>query len=361
MGQKNKLPLIGMATAIILSALMLTACSGASTPKPTPTPPSPPGGGAVVQSDSIITGEIKAIRQQATGYPWEMDVLIQSSQSVDSLPNPTKDKVGQVITAETDEDVSSLKAGQTVSARVKYIGDVPQPGISLYIYSIEMMPTPNEVSLGQEFTLVVGQNVVIAGENLAIRFIEVSTDSRCPRDVTCIWAGEVSCLIEVTRGNLDSYKLALTQPGLTDQTSKQDFDGHEITFQVEPYPVAGQQIAQDEYRLAMTVTRSTQSNVEISPAPIHDVKIAVTLSQPQEVLVYIKGGLRNTCTTFSDLNMERTGNVISIKVNVQTITGQVCGQVYSFFERCVDLGSDFVSGQVYTIKVNDKTTTFTMP
>lgn len=223
--------------------------------------------------------------------------------------------------------------------------------------------TGNEVSLGQEFTLPVGQSVAIAGENFAIKFVEVISDSRCPQNVTCIWAGEVSCLVEVTKSSLSTkpYRLVLTQPGLTNQPSEQGFDGHEITFRVEPYPTAGKSIAQNEYLLVMTVTRSTQSNVEINPAPIHDVKIALTLTHPTAVLVHVKGGLRDTCTTFHDLNTERSGNVINIRVNVQTATGQICGQVYTFFERCVDLGSDFVSGQVYTINVNDKTITFTMP
>jgi len=134
MSQKNIFLVVGMALAIILSALILTACSRSSNPSPTP---SPGGGGAVVQSDSIITGQIRAIRPQTTGYPWEVDVLIQSSESVDSLPNPTKDKVGQVITAKTDEALNSFKVGQTITARVKYVGDVPKPGISLYIYRIE--------------------------------------------------------------------------------------------------------------------------------------------------------------------------------------------------------------------------------
>ena len=360
MNQKNTFLSVGIATAVILSVLILSACSTNSSPTSTPTP-SPGGGGAVVRSDSIITGEIRAIRQQTTGYPWEVDVLVQSSDNVDSLPNPTIDKVGQVITTKTDENMSSFKVGQVISARVKYVGDVPQPGISLYMYNIEAVPAPDEFSLGQEFTLSIGQSALIQGENLAIKFIEVTSDSRCPSDVTCIWAGEVSCLTEVTKGNLNPYKLVLTQPGLTDQATTQDFDGYEFIFRVDPYPAAGKQITKDEYRLVMTVAKSTQPNVEIGPAPIHDVKIAVTLSQPQEVLVYIKGGLRNTCTTFSDLNTERTGNAINIKVNVQTITGQICGQVYTFFERCVDFGSDFVSGQVYTVTVNDKTTTFTMP
>ncbi len=129
---------IVMFMVIVLSLLVLSACSGNTTSSPTTsTSPSPGGGGAVVQSDSVITGEIKAIRQQTTGYPWEADVLVQSSEDVNGLPNPTKDKVGQVITAKTDEDLGAFTVGQTITARVKYVGDVPLPGISLYIYEIK--------------------------------------------------------------------------------------------------------------------------------------------------------------------------------------------------------------------------------
>jgi len=38
----------------------------------------------------------------------------------------------------------------------------------------------NEVSLDQEFSLSAGQRTMIAGENLAIKFIEVISDGRCP-------------------------------------------------------------------------------------------------------------------------------------------------------------------------------------
>lgn len=126
-----------LATMIVLTSVLFLMALVACSPSISSTTPSPGGGGAVVQSDSIITGEIKAIRPQTTAYPWEIDVLIQSSESVGSLPNPTIDKVGQVITAKTDIDPSAFKVGQTISARVKYVGDVPKPGISLYIYDIK--------------------------------------------------------------------------------------------------------------------------------------------------------------------------------------------------------------------------------
>jgi hypothetical protein len=120
--------------------LGLSACkSAASTTTPSPTTTGPTGG-SVINSDSVITGTIKAIREQATGFPWEVDILVQSSLDVGTLPNPTKDSIGKVITVKTDQDMTSFKAGDTVSAKVKYVGDVPKPGITLYLY--EVLPAP---------------------------------------------------------------------------------------------------------------------------------------------------------------------------------------------------------------------------
>lgn len=104
-----------------------------------------------------------------------------------------------------------------------------------------------------------------------------------------------------------------------------------------------------------------RANVEIGPAPIHEVKVTTTTLQPPQVIVYIKGGLRDTCTTFYDLKVKRSGSVIDITVTVQTKKDVACAQVYTFFEKNVNLGSDFVSGQTYTINVNDTTTGFVMP
>ncbi len=136
--------------AIILVITCMTplfSCSANNNSTPTPTvtatptisstQTASPGGGAVVQSDSIISAQIKAIRKQTSGFPWEIDVLIQSSTDINNLPNPTKDKIGQVITTRTDEDLSAFKVDEVITARVKYVGDVPKPGISLYIYDVK--------------------------------------------------------------------------------------------------------------------------------------------------------------------------------------------------------------------------------
>lgn len=128
-------------TTSAATASSATTTTGTATTSPSPsgastTGASSPGGGAVINSDSIITGKINAVRPQTSGYPWEVDVLILSSANVSDLPNPTSDKVGQVITVKTDQGMSSFSSNQTISARIKYIGDVPKPGITLYMYDI---------------------------------------------------------------------------------------------------------------------------------------------------------------------------------------------------------------------------------
>jgi hypothetical protein len=130
MFRTNSTRIMALLLMVILSTFTVISCN--NSPKT-----SSPGNGAVIQSDSIIIAEIKAVRAQKTGYPWEMDILVQNSENVGSLPNPTEDKIGQVITTKTDEDLLSLQVGQIITARVKYVGDVPKPGISLYIYNIK--------------------------------------------------------------------------------------------------------------------------------------------------------------------------------------------------------------------------------
>lgn len=119
-------------------------------------------------------------------------------------------------------------------------------------------PARIQANTGQEFALYLGQTVIVTGENLEIRFAEVISDSRCAQGVECFWAGEASCLTYVTRTNTSSapYKLVLVQPGSSDSAT-QDFDGHKIAFRLEPYPVAGKTTPRSEYRLVMTVTKSS--------------------------------------------------------------------------------------------------------
>jgi hypothetical protein len=101
--------------------------------------------------------------------------------------------------------------------------------------------------------------------------------------------------------------------------------------------------------------------IEIRLAPIHEVEVSIAESFPEQIFVYIKGGLADGCTTFNAVETERSGTTIDITVTTQRPRDAACIQVYSFFEQNVALGSQFTSGQTYTVNVNDVTRSFEYP
>ena len=57
--------------------------------------------------------------------------------------------------------------------------------------------TAQTAQVGREFKLKAGRVVTLDGGRLRVRFVRVSSDSRCPVDVTCVWAGNAELLLEV--------------------------------------------------------------------------------------------------------------------------------------------------------------------
>jgi inhibitor of cysteine peptidase len=105
---------------------------------------------------------------------------------------------------------------------------------------------------------------------------------------------------------------------------------------------------------------SVEEEKEIQPAPIHEVSINIAESYPPQVFVYIKGGLADSCTTFHEIKTERSGNTLEITVTTERPKDAICAQVYSYFEKNVSLGTEFISGETYMVNVNDKMTSFIM-
>ena len=111
-----------------------------------------------------------------------------------------------------------------------------------------------EFSIGQEFSLQIGESASIKGEKLQIRFLEVTEDSRCPRDAICVWEGRIICMVEITyRGSL--HRLELTEPGSTSWPPEIVFKDYQIAYHVEPYPHTGTKIMEDEYRLYLKINK----------------------------------------------------------------------------------------------------------
>jgi hypothetical protein len=52
---------------------------------------------------------------------------------------------------------------------------------------------------GVSFALPVGQTVSVKGTDTRLTFSEVREDSRCPTDVTCVWAADAKIRVVVSR------------------------------------------------------------------------------------------------------------------------------------------------------------------
>jgi len=107
-----------------------------------------------------------------------------------------------------------------------------------------------------------------------------------------------------------------------------------------------------------------QLELEIKQAPIHEVQVNIAESYPEQIFVYIKGGLADSCTAFHDLKTERcenTINTINIEVTTERPRDAICAQVYGYFEKNVNLGSDFIRGETYIVDVNGVIRTFEYP
>ena len=75
---------------------------------------------------------------------------------------------------------------------------------------------------GVAFSLPLGQTATLRGSSARITFAQVREDSRCPVDVTCVWAGDAKIELTVsTNGSGNDVRvLSLTPPN--NETSSGD-------------------------------------------------------------------------------------------------------------------------------------------
>ncbi|PKD21763.1 hypothetical protein APR41_01920 [Salegentibacter salinarum] len=91
-------------------------------------------------------------------------------------------------------------------------------------------------------------------EGKTIRFKEVVSDSRCPRDVTCVWAGEAKILIEIFKnGKFIGEEIFSTrsQNFSLSKFFQEDFSLHAIAL--SPYPKTSRKIKASDYQLQFKI------------------------------------------------------------------------------------------------------------
>jgi hypothetical protein len=112
---------------------------------------------------------------------------------------------------------------------------------------------PHAASLNQEVQLAPKERAEYEPQKLTVEFVRVVGDSRCPKDVTCVWAGEVRVEVATRLGSAEAVPHEIT----TLESAK--VDAFQISVvNVQPDKLSTRQIAPEEYRVTLKVEQSQQ-------------------------------------------------------------------------------------------------------
>ena len=116
--------------------------------------------------------------------------------------------------------------------------------------------THDHAHLGEEFELRVNESREIEANPstgpLTLTFDGVTRDSRCPRDVTCVRAGEAFVHLIARFETGQPTELTLEVP--PDGKASARFDVYDINASaLEPHPESTRQISPGEYAVTLTV------------------------------------------------------------------------------------------------------------
>src|SRR3990172_3791826 len=106
-------------------------------------------------------------------------------------------------------------------------------------------PMSIDTNLGSEFILQINQSAEIKSEDITVTFLNVTSDSRCPSDVTCIWQGQAGIEIDVQKGEEES--IVSLSIGGDSSPEESIFNSYLIQLvYLIPYPISTKNI-QPEY------------------------------------------------------------------------------------------------------------------
>ena len=126
-------------------------------------------------------------------------------------------------------------------------------------------PMNIEANLDSDFLLQFNQSAEIKSEDMKITFLNVTSDSRCASDVTCVWQGQAGIEFAVQKGEQVST-VSLSIGG--DSSPKESIFNSYLIHLVDlsPYPISTKNIQSDEYAAKINITKYVQLQDGVSTA-----------------------------------------------------------------------------------------------
>lgn len=117
-------------------------------------------------------------------------------------------------------------------------------------------PDTTSAQLGHDFVLAGGQDAVVDGTGLRLKFDRVLDDSRCPKRVSCVWTGAAHIAVIATPDGQQSTTLEFnTNPAPKQTHMTESVAGYTVELRsLDPYPETPGTIPLPDYRATLLVT-----------------------------------------------------------------------------------------------------------
>ena len=127
---------------------------------------------------------------------------------------------------------------------------------------LEVEPIPSATAavvrpaMGDTFQLRVGEVASIENGVLIVGFRGVRSDSRCPSDVNCVWAGDAEMYIGTTPAG-GPWNWSVLHTGVEPMSLRAN-DLVITVVALDPVPTSGATIPQESYQVSLRVTRAAE-------------------------------------------------------------------------------------------------------
>ena len=126
--------------------------------------------------------------------------------------------------------------------------------VATFLLTFSSIAVPSKqklITLNKQFTLKVGESGIARRERLNVEFVSVAEDSRCPKGVTCVWAGNARVLLKVNKGNSKPVDVELNT---NIKARIFPFFGYALQLEkLEPYPESSGPIRASDYEVTLSV------------------------------------------------------------------------------------------------------------
>ena len=111
---------------------------------------------------------------------------------------------------------------------------------------------PTAVPLDQPFDLRAGESALVPG-GLKVTFDRVVSDSRCPIDAICVWAGEAVIALKLSRGFAAPVEREVRADSASPEISHLEYKIKVVAL--SPYPRSNRKTPSEEFLATFTVKR----------------------------------------------------------------------------------------------------------